>query len=138
MVVLPNTVMLSSKLSNHTTHPLTRVNVEIGIAYKESIDRARAVLLGLVAGDERICAEPEPAVAVLACADSSVNLGLFFWVEDESIEGGMAGEYREKAKNAFDAAGIQIPFPHVQLLVEQTPAIDQLAGGEPRPMKNAA
>src|SRR5205085_352755 len=52
-VVFPNTAMLSHRVSNHTTHPLTRVNVPIGIAYKESITDARKVLLGLTGGDSR-------------------------------------------------------------------------------------
>lgn len=121
-IIYPNTTMLSSKLSNHTTNPKNRVTVEIGIAYKESIDHARGVLLGLVAGDARICPEPAPVVVVKECADSSVNLMLRFWIEDESIEFLIRFEYIERAKNALDAAGIQIPFPHMQLFVEQLPA----------------
>jgi len=39
----------------------------------------------------------------------------------------MRAEYLEKAKLALDAAGIQIPFPHMQVFVEQTPAVDALA-----------
>jgi len=138
VVVFPNTFMLASKLCNHTTYPQTRVRVDIGIAYKESIDAARAVLLGLIGDDDRICKDPEPNVGVAACADSSVNLALFFWVTDESIERAMASEYLEKAKKAFDAAGISIPFPHMQLFLEQTPAVEQLAGStEPLPMRKA-
>ncbi|MDQ3439147.1 MAG: mechanosensitive ion channel [Planctomycetota bacterium] len=127
VIIYPNTTMLSSKLSNHTTNPKNRVTVEIGIAYKESIDNARQVLLGLVADDARICPDPKPVVVVKACADSSVNLLLRFWIEDESIEFLILYEYLEKAKNALDAAGIQIPFPHMQLFLEQTPATNALA-----------
>lgn len=122
VIIYPNTTMLSSKLSNHTTNPKNRVTVDIGIAYKESIAHARSVLLGLLEGDGRICADPQPVVVVKECADSSVNLMLRFWIEDESIEFLIRFEYLEKAKNAFDAAGIQIPFPHMQLFVEQMPA----------------
>jgi small conductance mechanosensitive channel len=119
IVVYPNTHMLASKLSNHTTHPVTRVRVDIGIAYKESIAAAREVLLSIVKDDERISTEHEASVAVTECASSSVNLALFFWVTDESIERAMKSEYLEKAKNAFDDAGIAIPFPHVQLVMEK-------------------
>jgi small conductance mechanosensitive channel len=119
MIVFPNTSMLSGKLCNRTSNPKTRVKVEIGIAYKESIADARGVLLGTTDGDARICADPPPAVAVTACADSSVNLALFFWTTDESLEGTLRCEYLEKAKNALDTAGISIPFPHMQLIVDQ-------------------
>jgi small conductance mechanosensitive channel len=126
IIVFPNTHMLSTRVSNHSSYPLTRVRVDIGIAYGESIDDARQVLLSIVQGDDRICQEPAPSVAVAECASSSVNLALYFWVEDESIERAMKGEYLEKAKKAFDQAGIQIPFPHMQLLLEDSPALQAL------------
>ena len=46
-----------------------------------------------------------------------------------------SAEYLEKAKNVLDAAGIQIPFPHLQLFVEDTPALRQ---SEPRFPSKAA
>jgi small conductance mechanosensitive channel len=127
VVIFPNTHMLSKKLANHTSYPVTRVRVDIGIAYKESIQAAREVLLGILKGDDRIDTEHEPSVGVVSCSASSVDLALCFWVKDEGLERKMKGEYLEKAKNALDAAGIQIPFPHMQVFVEQTPAIEQLA-----------
>jgi len=132
-IVMPNTAMLASKVANHSTHPVNRVNVPIGIAYKESIDKARSALLALLPGDARICHDPEPSVVVKECADSSVNLLLRFWIRDESIERKIFHEYLEKAKNALDAAGIEIPFPHMQVLVEDTPAIQSLGGPRMRP-----
>jgi small conductance mechanosensitive channel len=137
IVVFPNTEMLAKKLINNTSHPLTAVRVVIGIAYKESIDRARAVLLKLLEGDARICKDPKPGVGVVECAASSVNLGLSFWVADEKLEGMLKGEYLEKAKNALDAAGIQMPFPHMQLVIEQTSALDALAAGTPQRLRAA-
>ena len=47
-----------------------------------------------------------------------------FWVADKSIEWLIKGEYLERAKNALDAAGISIPFPHLQLMLPpQPPAV---------------
>ncbi|MBV8781746.1 MAG: mechanosensitive ion channel family protein [Phycisphaerae bacterium] len=116
-LVFPNTYMLANKVQNHSTHPINRVNIPIGIAYSESIDDARATLLSLTTGDKRLVNDPPPQVVVSACADSSVNLVLRFWVSDESQEKAIYYEYLEKAKKAFDAAGIEIPFPHVQLIM---------------------
>jgi small conductance mechanosensitive channel len=118
MIIMPNTVMLASKLRNRTTNPKTQVKVMIGIAYRESIDHARAVLLATTVGDARLCADPSPSVTVAECADSAVNLALSMWTQHEAMEGALRSEYLEKAKNALDTAGISIPFPHVQLLVE--------------------
>ncbi len=127
-VVFPNTYMLANKVLNHSAHPQIRINVSIGIAYKSSIDDARRVLLGLTARDTRISAEPAPQVSVIQCADSSVNLMLSFWIREENLSKAIQFEYLEKAKKALDAAGIDIPFPHMQLLLESTEAVRELAG----------
>ena len=129
VIVLPNTHMLSTKVSNHSSNPVNRVNIPIGIAYKESIDKARAALLAATNGDSRLCQDPPPSVVVKECADSSVNLILRFWIRDESIERSIGYEYTEKAKKALDAAGIEIPFPHMQLFIENTPAMAAIAAG---------
>ena len=131
MIVLPNTYMLANKVSNHSTNPINRVNVSIGIAYKESIAAARATLLRLADQDERLVRNPAPEVVVTECAESSVNLELRFWIADESIERRIGYEYLERAKEALDAAGIQIPFPHMQLLLEHSPAVDALVKRAP-------
>ena len=128
VVVMPNTMMISQKFINKTTNAVTRASVPIGIAYKESIDAAREVLVGMCKNDPRIVRKPSPIVEVRACAASSVDLMLHFWIKEEAYEDAMQWEYLEKAKKALDAAGIEIPFPHVQLLLEDTPAVEKLSG----------
>jgi small conductance mechanosensitive channel len=86
------------------------------------------VLIHTTKGDRRIVATPPPLVEVRQCGASSVDLMLHFWIIEESYEDAMVWEYLEKVKKALDEAGIEIPFPHVQLLVEKTPALEMLAG----------
>jgi small conductance mechanosensitive channel len=136
VVVIPNTQVLSSKLSNHGTNPLNQVTVKVGISYRSSIQAARKALVELVKDDPRIMKEPAPGVGVASLGDSSVNLSFGFWIADESLEGKLRGEYTEKTKNALEAAGVEIPFPHVQLLVESTPAMAALAGQKPERQVN--
>jgi small conductance mechanosensitive channel len=127
VIVYPNTYMLSNRVSNHSTNPINRISLPIGISYKASIGDARRVLLNLTENDPRIVKDPPAEVVVEACAESSVNLSLRFWIADESIERTIGYEYLEKMKSALDAANIEIPFPHMQLLVESTPAVEALA-----------
>jgi small conductance mechanosensitive channel len=127
IVVLPNVKMLSEKVINKSTNDVTRANVAIGIAYKESIDAARAALLELVSMDPRILKSPEPEVVVKNLGASSVDLVLHFWIREEKYEDAMQYEYMERAKVALDEAGIEIPFPHMQVMIEQTKAVELLA-----------
>lgn len=118
VIVLPNTFVLAHKLSNASAHALRRVTVKVGIAYGESIDAARATILSLTEHDKRVCREPAPGVVVTDCADSSVNLVLRFWIREKGIAGSIHSEYLERVKKALDAAGIEIPFPHMQLVMD--------------------
>lgn len=127
VVVFPNTAMLSQRVINKSANTITRASVAIGIAYKESIDHARQVLLSMFDGDPRVHREPEPILEVRACGASSVDLMVHFWIGEEKYEDAMIWEYTERAKKALDAAGIEIPFPHMQLLVEETNAIHMLS-----------
>lgn len=126
-VVFPNTHMLSDKIVNHSHHPVNRVNIDVSISYRSSIADARRALLALCKDDDRISANPPAEVVVDELAASSVNLKLRFWIEDESIEQAIHHEYLEKAKNALDAAGVEMPFPHLQLFLEETAAVRLLA-----------
>ena len=118
VIVVPNTMMLASKLTNHSTHPTCRVKVPVRISHAASIDDARERLIGLADHDSRICAEPTPSVWMVECADDGVHLILGFWVEDESIQRALVAEYLEKAKKVFDAAGMPAPLRHVQLVMD--------------------
>jgi len=58
---------------------------------------------------------------------SSVNLQLRFWIEDPAKQFAFLWEYTEKSKKALNLAGIEIPFPHLQLFVEKTEGLQLLA-----------
>jgi small conductance mechanosensitive channel len=126
-VVVPNKNISQERVINFTMMPKIRVKIPIGIAYKENISEARTALLGTVKDDTRILSDPAPVVIVSNLGDSSVNLQLRFWIEDSASQYSFFWEYTEKCKNALDRAGIEIPFPHLQLFVEKTKGIELLA-----------
>lgn len=126
-VVVPNQQMSQERIINYTITPKIRVKVPVGIAYKEDVTGAREILLDLVKNDDRILKDPEPNVVVTALDASSVNLMLRFWVENPMDQYPFMFEYMEKAKKKLDEAGIQIPFPHLQLFVEETDGIRYMA-----------
>ncbi|MFP3981839.1 MAG: mechanosensitive ion channel family protein [Desulfobacterales bacterium] len=130
VVVVPNKQLAQERVINYTLTPKIRVRVPIGIAYKEDISRAREVMLSTIRGDSRIMDEPPPIVLVTSLGDSSVNLEMRFWTRDSVMKYSLMWEYIEKVKTALDRAGIEIPFPHMQLFLEQTEAVNALAAGQ--------
>ncbi|MFP4534075.1 MAG: hypothetical protein ACLFNS_15470, partial [Desulfobacterales bacterium] len=99
----------------------------VGIAYKEDMQKAREVMLSTLEGDNRVMSKPGPTVIVTSLGDSSVNMEMRFWTEDAVQKYPLGWEYTEKCKKALDEAGIEIPFPHMQVFVEDTAGIKRLA-----------
>ena len=117
-VVIPNKQIIDQVLVNHTKNGRTRVDVPVGIAYKEYIPQARAALLEAVRDLEGVSKEPAPDVVVGALGSSSVDMKLRVWVEDPSHEQPVFFAVMEASKLALDTAGIQIPYHHLQLFLE--------------------
>lgn len=126
-LVIPNKSIAQDRIVNYTLTPRTRVKIPFGIAYKENIDEARKIVLSTIDGDQRILNDPPPQVIVTDLGDSSVNMQLRFWIQDPLYKYSLLFEYTEKCKKSLDAAGIEIPFPHLQLFLERTEGLADLA-----------
>ena len=128
-VVIPNKQIIGDLLVNHSLYGEMRINVPIGIAYKESIARTREVLLPVLRAIPGVLPDPPVAVVAWSLGDSSVNLQARVWISDASREREMQFAVLEACKEALDRAGIEIPFPHLQLFVEDVrePALRGLA-----------
>ena len=126
-IVIPNKSIAQDRIVNYTLTPRTRVKILFGIAYKENIDEARKIILSTIDGDQRILNDPAPQVVVTDLGDSSVNMQLRFWIQDPLYKFSLQYEYTEKCKKALDAAGIEIPFPHLQLFLERSEGLADLA-----------
>ncbi len=124
VMVMPNVQMINQKLINHAMLPLTRVQVPFGIAYKESIDAAREAVLATVVNDDRLDPDHAARVVVTELGDSSVNMELRLFLKDSAHEVPVKFEYIEKVKKALDAVGIEIPFPHLQLFIDEAKAFE--------------
>jgi small conductance mechanosensitive channel len=116
-VVIPNRSIIDQVLVNHSKHGETRVDVPIGIAYKEDVPRAREVLLEAVKDLDNLSTTPSQ-VAVVNLGSSSVDLELRVWIQDAALEKPVYADVMEAGKLALDAAGIEIPYHHLQLFVE--------------------
>ena len=80
------------------------------MGYEDDIDKVKQILHDVLAEDQRILKEPQPTVAVLELADSSVNFAVRPWVES-SHYWPVYFDLNETIKKRLDAAGVNIPYP---------------------------
>ncbi len=111
MVRIPNETLVKSRFTNITRFPIRRVDIPVGVAYKEDIGRVRRVLLEVAEHNPLVLMEPEPIVIFDGYADSSINFKFAVWAKRESfldVRNGVTEDLTER----LDAEGIEIPFPH--------------------------
>lgn len=116
IVILPNGGLSNSSMTNYSGEPIRRVEWTFGIAYGDSVDKAREILIRIAGEDERILKDPAFFVGVSALADSSVNLVTRAWVGISDFWP-VFFQMNEKVYNAFRAEGINIPFPQMDVHV---------------------
>ncbi len=109
-IIIPNGGLSTGSMTNFSTETTRRVDFTFGIGYDDDIDKAKAVIAGLIKADSRILPDPEPFIAVSELADSSVNLVARVWVNSADYWG-VFFEMTENVKKTFDKEGISIPFP---------------------------
>jgi small conductance mechanosensitive channel len=90
----------------------------VSIGYDSDLKKAKAILNEMVAADERILKEPFPTVAVAELADSSVNFVVRPWVASGDYWA-VKFDFNEAVKLRFDAEGISIPFPQMDVHVHK-------------------
>jgi len=117
-ITVPNAKMLDGPLTNHTTSPTRRLDLVIGIAYDADVIAAKAVLARLCAEDARVLAEPPVQIGVLRLGASSVDIALRPWVGSTDYWP-LRFDLHERIKREFDAGGIGIPFPQLDVHLDR-------------------
>ena len=109
-VIIPNAQLTGGNIMNYTANGTRRVDLVIGISYEDDINKARSVIEGVLAGDERVLREPAATVAVSELGDSSVNFVVRPWVKAADYWDAYFG-ITAKVKLALDKNDISIPYP---------------------------
>ncbi len=130
IMAIPNASVASSDIVNYSAGGPLRVRIPVGIAYKESAKRAREVMLPVVRANEMVMTRLGlgPTVMMSELGDSSVNLDIYYWIEPDhiDIQPRISAEILEACKEVLDDAGIEIPFPHLQLFIDEAKGLKSL------------
>ncbi|WP_298447073.1 mechanosensitive ion channel family protein [uncultured Marinobacter sp.] len=128
--MIPNDSVASSEIVNYSAEGATRLNIPVGIAYKESAKAARDIIMPVLLGHPEVLQSPgmEPRVVLKNLSDSSVDLEVKIWITPDNldVQPGIMAEVLEQIKETLDEAGIEIPFPHLQLFVDEAKGLKPL------------
>lgn len=113
-VRIPNETLIKSEVVNLSRFPIRRADLLLAVARKEDIGRVRELLFAVAEANPLCLEEPGPLFIVAGFGASSIDLQFSVWAKRENFLELKNGMY-EEIKRAFDAHGIEIPFPHTSI-----------------------
>lgn len=119
-ITIPNGAIYGGNIINYSVRPTRRVDIAVGIGYGDDLRKAKELLQKMVDHDERVLADPPAMVAVTALAESSVNLVARVWVNAADYWP-LTHDMNEQIKLDFDANGISIPYPQMEVHLSKAP-----------------
>ena len=109
-LIVPNSKIWASPITNFSRNPTRRFDIPVGIGYDDDVDGAMALLAGLMDGDARVLADPEPVVAVDSLGDNAVIIKMRGWTKSDDYWDTL-WDLNKAIKVDLQAAGYSIPFP---------------------------
>ncbi len=113
-VRIPNETLIKTEVRTLTKFPIRRLDLPLGVAYHESLEHAREVLLEVADAHPLCLDEPAAQVMLLGFGASSIDLQFSVWGRKEGWVD-FKNSVLEAVKTAFDDADIEIPFPQRSL-----------------------
>jgi len=110
-IVVPNSKVLNDVILNLSGQRTRRIEINFTVGYGEDLNRTRTVLRKVAEGHEKVLPDPAPWTGVTGLLDSAVQVTLHAWVKSDDWWQ-VRADLMQGGKEALDAAGIEIPFPH--------------------------
>ena len=113
-LVIPNKVVWGTTIVNFNALGTRRVDMKVGVAYGTDLAKAKDTALDALKSVEGILASPAPMAEVSSLDDSAVTISLRVWVKGSDY---WKVYYKSlpAVVSAYEAAGISIPFPQVDV-----------------------
>jgi len=109
---IPNSVIMTSAMTNFTRNPLRRFEFAIGVSTDLDLVKVRDLGKETLEGLSAILVDPAPMILIDSLGDSTVNLKVFGWVDQQNHDFLKSkSEAIRLVKTAFDNAGFEMPEP---------------------------
>lgn len=110
-VRIPNEALIKTQVNNITRFPIRRLDIELGVAYKENVEHVKTILSEVAIKNTYCLDEPEPLILFKNFGDSALEFLFAVWcVKTDYLK--IRQTIMQDIKERFDAEGIEIPFPH--------------------------
>lgn len=109
-IIVPNGAITKGSITNINAYDTRRIDLVIGVDYKDDIRKAKEVLTTVINSHEKVLKEKPIGIVVSELAESSVNFTINVWVKTSDFSE-VKFYLLENIKISFDKEGITIPTP---------------------------
>ena len=114
LVQIPNNAIVSANITNFSAEPTRRVELKVSAGYNAPVDRVIDLLSKMAADHPLVLDEPEPAIHVDEYGDSAIGYVMRVWCANDDYWT-VYFDLMDGFKPAFDEAGIEMTYPHVNV-----------------------
>lgn len=115
-LIIPNSKLSESVIHNIAMpEPKSRVVIPFGVEYGSDIEKVKKIVINELKKVSGFVSEPSPVVRFLQMGNSSLDFKAYFFVESYEIRFAAIDEANTKIYNALNKAGIEIPFPQMDV-----------------------
>lgn len=118
VVTAPNGALSNGNIVNYSRKDIRRVDISASVAYGTDAAKVKELLLRLANENELVLKDPAPFVALSQHGASSIDFTFRVWVKGSdywTVNFALV----EKVYDEFNANGIEIPFPQMDVHVKQ-------------------
>jgi potassium efflux system protein len=123
VLIIPNSELVSNKVLNWTHYGagINRLTLKVGVAYGSDVRQVTQLITEVCQANPRVVAVPPPQIYFEAYGDNSLNFTIWVHLRIPSDRTPATHELNSAILEAFNANGIEIPFPQRDLHIKEWP-----------------
>jgi small-conductance mechanosensitive channel len=123
VLIIPNSELVSNKVLNWTHYGagINRLTLKVGVAYGSDVRKVTQMITEVCLANPRVVEVPPPQIYFTVYGDSSLDFTIWVHVRIPSDRNPATHELNSAIFEAFNANGIEIPFPQRDLHIKEWP-----------------
>ncbi|ODN67361.1 mechanosensitive ion channel family protein [Methylophaga muralis] len=128
-IIVPNGKIYSNTITNFSARDTRRIDMVFGIGYDDDLLKAKQIMTDIVTGHKLVLKDPAPIIRIADLGDSSITFNVWPWVNSSDLAT-VRADLIETIKLAFDANGISIPYPQMDIHFNNVDAANESSRDE--------
>lgn len=118
-ITIPNGTLTGSVIENYSVADTRRVDLVFSTGYECDIEKVKEILLGAADNHSKVLKDPAPFARLTKHGDSALEYTLRVWCNSADYWD-VNFDLVENVKKEFDANGISIPYPQVDVHINNS------------------